>query len=118
MSRKNFVRFSALILALALVLPAVTPLAMAKDAKGSVKTDITISTSVWLGGKELKAGEYSFVADDSKVTVSHDGKLVAEAPIQWQDGNKAASSAVIVDGDHVKEIRFGGKTRAAVIQQQ
>jgi hypothetical protein len=118
MSRSHFVRFSALILALALVLPAVTSLALAKEAKGTVKTDVTIATSVWLAGKELKAGEYSIVADDSKITVMHDGKTIVEAPIQWQDGrSKADSSAVVVDGNQVKEVRFSGKTRAAVLQQ-
>jgi hypothetical protein len=117
MSRSHFVRFSALILALALVLPAVTSLALAKEAKGTVKTDVTIANSVWLAGKELKAGEYSIVADDAKVTVSHNGKMIVEAPIQWQDGRgKAEASSVVLEGNKVKEIRFGGKTRAAVLQ--
>jgi hypothetical protein len=118
MTRSHFVRFSALILALALVLPAVTSVALAKEAKGTVKTDVTIASSVWLAGKELKAGNYSILADESKLTVSHDGKLIVEAPIQWQDGRgKAEASSVVVEGNQVKEIRFGGKTRAAVVQQ-
>ena len=117
MTRSHFVRFSALILTLALVLPAVTSLALAKEAKGTVKTDVTIANSVWLAGKELKAGEYSIVADDAKVTVSHNGKMIVEAPIQWQDGRgKAEASSVVLEGNKVKEIRFGGKTRAAVLQ--
>src|ERR1700733_13564912 len=105
MTRSHFVRFSALILALALVLPAVTSLALAKEAKGTVKTDVTIATSVWLAGKELKAGNYSILADESKLTVSHDGR------------GKAEASSVVVEGNQVKEIRFGGKTSAAVVQQ-
>jgi major membrane immunogen (membrane-anchored lipoprotein) len=117
MIRNRVVRFSALFLALALALPAVSSLAQARESKGNVKTEITIANNVWLGGKELKPGQYNFVADGSKVTVTLDGKKVVEAPIQWQDGKgKFNSSAVVIEGHEVKEIRFGGQTRAAVVQ--
>jgi hypothetical protein len=118
MQHNRTVRITALILALALVLPALSSVALAKESKGNVKTDITIAGSVWLAGKELKAGVYSFAADGTKVTVSHNGKTIAEAPIQWQDGRgKAEYSAVVVEGNQVKEIRFSGQTRAAIVQQ-
>jgi len=43
--------------------------------------------------------------------------MIVEAPIQWQDGRgKAEASSVVLEGNKVKEIRFGGKTRAAVLQ--
>jgi hypothetical protein len=119
MQHNRVVRITALLLALALVLPALTSVALAKESKGNVKTDITIASSVWLAGKELKAGVYSFVADGTKVTVSHDGKMIAEAPIQWQDGTaKSDYSAVVLEGNQVKEIRFSGQARAAIVQQQ
>jgi len=118
MQHNRTVRITALILALALVLPALSSVALAKESKGNVKTDITIAGSVWLAGKELKAGVYSFAADGTKVTVSRNGKTIAEAPIQWQDGRgKADYSAVVLEGNQVKEIRFSGQTRAAVVQQ-
>lgn len=116
MQHNRIVRFTALFLALALMLPAVSSLALAKDSKGAVKSEITIANTVWLAGKELKAGQYSFAVDGTKVTVSRDGKTIVEAPIQWQDGkDKSAYSAVVVEGNQVKEIRFSGQTRAAVV---
>jgi hypothetical protein len=118
MQHNRVVRFTALLLALALVLPALSSVALAKESKGNVKADITIAGSVWLAGKELKPGVYSFAADGTKVTVSHDGKTIVQVPIQWQDGRpKSGYSAVVLDGNQVKEIRFNGQTRAAVVQQ-
>jgi len=116
MQQNSIVRFTALFLALALILPAVSGLALAKDSKGTVKSEFTIASSVWLAGKELKAGQYSVVVDGTKATVSRDGKTIVEAPIQWQDGRaKSRSSAVVIEGNQVKEIRFSGQTRAAVV---
>ena len=118
MLRNRVVRFTALFLALALVLPAVSSIAAAKESKGTVKSDITIANTVWLAGKELKAGDYNFVADGSKLVVSRDGKKIVEVPIQWQDGRaKSSYSAVVTEGNQVKEVRFSGQTRAAVLEQ-
>jgi len=116
MQHRSIVRFTALFLALALILPAVSSLALAKDSKGTVKSEIIIASTVWLAGKELKAGQYSVVVDGTKATVSREGKTIVEAPIQWQDGRaKSPSSAVVLEGNQVKEIRFSGQTRAAVV---
>jgi|SRR5208282_456352 len=118
MSRNQFVRFSAVLVALALLLPAVSGLALAGEAKGKVKAEISIANDAWLAGKQLKAGEYTFTADENKLTVLKQGKVVAEAPIQWQDAtSKYAMNAVVLDGNQVREVRFSGKNRTAIVQQ-
>jgi hypothetical protein len=46
------------------------------------------------------------------------GKVVAEAPVQWKDGDKKEfATHVVLDGNNIKEIRFAGRTRYIVIQQ-
>ncbi|MFZ0635509.1 MAG: hypothetical protein WA755_16815 [Candidatus Acidiferrales bacterium] len=117
MSRNQFVRLSALLLTLALMIPVAASLASAKDSKGTAKADIEIVNTVTFGSTELKAGEYSFVADGTKVQAKRNGKVVAEAPIQWQDRKeKSESSSIVLEGNQVKEIRFNGQTRTAIVQ--
>jgi hypothetical protein len=111
MSRRGMnIVFSALA-ALALALP-VAARHDANDNKSAVKASMDLVTPATLGGTQVKPGSYSVSADDSKVSLFRDGKLVAEAPIQWKDAPaKARYSAVVTDGDQIKEIHFNGKAK-------
>ena len=118
MYRNKIVRLSALLVAMALLLPITSSLANAKESKGgTLRADIEVIGSVMIGSTPLSAGNYAFVADESKLHVTKNGKVVAEASIQWQDGKpKADSSSLVIDNNQIKEVRFGGKTRSAVVQ--
>jgi hypothetical protein len=103
-----------LLAALALVIPASARNNGAKDSKSTVSVTMDLVNNATIGGKQLKPGTYDVKADDAKVTLSVNGKVVAEAPVQWKDEkNKAKYSAIITDGDanQVKEVHFNGKTR-------
>ena len=109
---------AALTLALAIAAQA----APAKDAKSTVtpivKTDVTLLSSATLGGTDLKAGEYSVTADDTHVKFSKGGKVIAEVPVQWKDeSSKRDQTALVRDGNQIKEIHFGGKMKYVEITQ-
>ncbi len=117
MSRRTFFNFFAGLVMLALVLPAGAGPRVAKDGKTTLKGTFMLPNAVTIGGKELKPGSYWVVADGSKVTISQDGKVMAEVNAQFVEGqNKQHSSAVVLDGNQVREIRFAGKSRYVVIQ--
>lgn len=110
-------RLAAILAVLAISFSFIPSKSLAKDVKSGWKATIYVSSSVMLGGKELKPGDYQFTAEDTNLKVTRDGKLITEATIQWQDGqSKAGSNSLVVEGNQVKEIRFGGKTRSAVLQ--
>src|ERR1700733_4100788 len=110
-------RLAAIIAVIVFSIPFISSTSLAKDTKTSmVKTSIYVSSTVMLGGKELKPGDYQFIADGTNLKVKRDGKVVTEATIQWQDGQKAGSSSLVVEGNQVKEIRFGGKSGRAILQ--
>lgn len=67
---------------------------------------------VTLAGTQLKPGTYTVTANDTKVTLSINGKVVVEAMAQWKDQpNKSKYSAFVSSEGKVKEIHFAGKTR-------
>lgn len=116
MSRALVTRVITAALVLAMTIPVLGAKVLSKD-NGAVKTSITLSSPVTIGGKQLKAGQYSVIADESKVTFKVDGKVVAEAPAQWQDAkSKFDTSSVVLEGNDIREIRFGGKSRYVVIR--
>lgn len=91
-------------------------LAIAASAQ-PIHSTFTLPVPAKLAGTDLKPGDYSVTADDAKVTLSFNGKVVAEAKVEWKDGaSKAPLTSLLIDGDEIKEIRFGGKTRYAVVQ--
>ncbi len=117
MSSRMLFSFFAGLLALALALPAVAAPRVAKDGKPTMKATLSLPDPVTIGGKQLKPGDYQVAADGTKVTITQYGKVVAEANAQFVDGtDKQKANAVVLDGDQVKEIRFGGKSRYVVIQ--
>jgi hypothetical protein len=72
--------------------------------------DIQNPTS--LSGKPLKPGSYRITADDAKVTVEQNGKVIAEAAVQWKDeSSKARYTTIVSDERGIREIHFGGRTR-------
>ena len=96
------------------------PAIAARDAgtknANAITTTMDFLHAVTLGGKELKPGSYHVTANDTKVTVEQNGKVVAEAPVQWKDETrKPLYSNIVSSGDQVTEMHFAGKMRYAVI---
>ncbi len=115
MQRMVLKQWLFLFLALVTVVPALA--AVAKEFKLPVKATIEVVSPATIAGKELKPGSYRVVAEESKITLSQNGKVVAEAPVQWAEANdKEPETDIVLEGNAIKEIRFGGKTRYVVIQ--
>jgi hypothetical protein len=108
--RMNFV--VTILAALALVIPIAARADDSKTVKPVSRVAVDLHSAATLAGKDLKPGTYQLSADDSKMTISRDGKVVAEAPIEWKDGqSKASYTSVITDSDKITEVHFGGKTK-------
>lgn len=89
-----------------------------KDSKSKANTTVELIKDAAIGGKQVKAGTYDVKASETKLTLSHDGKVVAESPIEWKDEqSKSTYSSVVVDGGAVKEVHFNGKTRYAQLSE-
>lgn len=106
------------------VAPILIALVMAMPVAARVGTDTTklasasmqILNTISLGGTQIKPGTYKVIADDSKVTLEQNGKMVAQAPVVWKEGSvKAIYSNIVTIGDQVTEIHFGGKMRYVAI---
>ena len=116
MSRRKMNCMLPMFAALALMLSIATHTTPAKDAKSTVtpivKSDVKLLNPAKLAGADLKAGDYSVTADDTHAKFSKGGKVIAEVPIQWKDENsKSKFTTVVVEGDQIKEIHFGGKMK-------
>lgn len=99
---------AGLILAIPLAAHAFAP---AKNPNATTTT-VDIFNAVLLAGKQLKPGTYVVTADDTKVTLALNGKVVAEAPAQWKDrAGKAQNSTVVEIEGKIKQIHFAGKAR-------
>jgi hypothetical protein len=118
MSRRSMNRVFGVIAALALLLSVAAQTAPAKPTKASVTTTMSLLNPAQLAGKQLKPGDYAVTVDENHVTVSMNGKIVAEAPVQWKDETeKAKYSAFVAEGSKITEIHFGGKTRFCTISE-
>src|SRR3984885_7632449 len=116
MSHRKMNGVLTILAALALVLSIATHATLAKDAKSTVtpivKTDLRLLSPATFGGTGLKAGEYSGTADDTHAKFLRNGKVFAEATVQWKDESaKAQSTAVVVSDSQIKEIHFSGKMK-------
>ena len=103
-----------LIVPILVALLVAMPLAARDTAKNGKATtaEVQILSAVTLAGKQLKPGTYRVRADDSKVTLTMGGKVVAEAPVEWKDEtNKPSNSNIVTNADQLKEIHFSGKMR-------
>ena len=111
MSRRPLSFVLSVLVALAVAMPIAARGAYAKDSKATTAT-LDILNAATLGDKQIKPGTYRISADNSKVTLERDGKMVAEAPVQWKDeAGKARYSAFVTDGSQIREIHFSGKTK-------
>jgi len=107
-----------LVMPILVALLVAMPLAARDAAKNGKATsaDLEIFSIVTFAGKQLKPGTYHIIADDSKVTLSTNGKVVAEAPVEWKDETtKPRYSKIVTTDDQVKEIHFNGKMRYVAI---
>jgi hypothetical protein len=117
MSRRSLIRVIAVLAVAAIAVPALAGIALAKDSKATVKATLDLISAATLAGTPLKPGIYSLVADESKMTLKQGSKVVAEAPVHWKDADKKEfATNVVLEGNSIKEIRFGGKTRYLVVQ--
>jgi hypothetical protein len=117
MSRRPLSVVLSAVVALAVVIPIAARDAAAKDTKATTTT-IDLFSAVTVGGKDLKPGTYRITADDSRVTLELNGKVVAQAPVQWKDETrKPADSRIVTQNNQLKEIHFGGKMRYVEISE-
>jgi hypothetical protein len=123
MSRRNLFTIAVAAAVLAGI-PAISsvpafaaPRPKSANAKSTLKTTVAVMHDGTLGGKPVNKGTYTLEADESKVTLSSHGKVVAEASAEWKDDKgKASADTIVTDAGAIKEIRFGGKTRYLSIQ--
>jgi len=102
---------------LAIALPSLAGVAAGKDAKTTTVT-LDVLSAATLAGKEIKPGTYRVAVDGTKVTLARDGKVVAEAPVQWMDEtSKASYSSFVIENNHIKEIHFSGKMQYVKIME-
>jgi hypothetical protein len=119
MSRRSVNQVMTVFAALVLLVAIAAQTAPAKDTKAGVTTaTMSLLAPVTVAGHELKPGDYAVSADETHVKISMNGKVVAEAPVQWKDEtSKAKYSAFVSEGNKVTEIHFGGKTRFVAIAE-
>ena|SRR5579863_1360065 len=111
MSRRKVTSLLPIFIAILLAMPLAARTASANNSK-STNANMDILSQVSLNGKQLKPGSYVVSVDDTKVTLSMNGKVVAEAPVQWKDeASKSRYTNIVASGDQVKEIHFSGKMR-------
>ena len=118
MSRRSMNRVMTVFAALALLVAVAAQNAPAKDTKAGVTTTMSLLNPATFAGKELKPGDYAVTADETHVRISMNGKVIAEAPVQWKDEtSKARYSAFVSQDNKITEIHFGGKTRFVAIAE-
>ena len=89
MSQRRIAQFAAVAVIVAMLLPVLAVPAGAKDLKATLKAQISVVSAVTLGGKQLKAGSYTFIADESKVQVLSEAvKLLRKFPSSGKTQNR------------------------------
>jgi hypothetical protein len=112
MPRRTLSFVLSVLVALAVAMPIAARGAYAKDSKATVTAILDILDATTLGGKHIEPGTYRVSADDSKVTLERDGKMVAEAPVQWKDEtSKARYTNIVTEANKITQIHFSGKMR-------
>jgi hypothetical protein len=118
MSRHSMKQIFTILAALVVLVSISAQIAPAKDTKAGVNTTMSLLNPTTLAGKDLKPGDYAVTVDDTHVRLSLNGKVVAEAPVQWKDEtSKARFSAFVINDNKITEIHFGGKTRFVTIAE-
>jgi hypothetical protein len=111
-------RVMTVLAALVMLVAIAAQTAPAKETKAGVTTTMSLLNPATFAGKELKPGDYAVTADETHVRISMNGKVIAEAPVQWKDEtSKARYSAFVSQDNKITEIHFGGKTRFVAIAE-
>ncbi len=110
MKTNSFVRSMALLAAIALAVPA-----FAKP----VSQDYQLSRKTIVGKSELNAGEYRFLIDGNKVTVTKGRNTLAESEGRWEERDKKYENTELVStaNGQLLELRFAGKKSVFVLNQ-
>jgi hypothetical protein len=117
MNRRIVSGFLGAVMALAIAMPALAGSRTSGEAKHEIKTTFTLPSAVMVGTQQLKPGVYDVIAKDTQVTFRKDGKTVAQANVQWKDNStKVPATSVVLDGNQLKEVRFGGKTQSILVE--
>jgi hypothetical protein len=77
-----------------------------------------ITDPTTIGSTQLKPGEYQLKVEDNanQLQIMQHGKVVAVVPVQWvQLQQKPSNTAVVLDGNKITEVEFGGNTQAVQI---
>lgn len=116
MSRSKMIQVSSFIATLVLVLSIGLQTLSAKDSKADTASIFTIQNATSLAGQTVAAGDYKVSVTETQLTMSKNGKVVAQAPVQWRDEpSKATRSTIVTDGNKITEFHFGGKNRFVAV---
>ncbi|HEV2615284.1 MAG TPA: hypothetical protein VGU63_01595 [Candidatus Acidoferrales bacterium] len=116
MKYNKLVSLFAVVLMLAVAIPAMASPKGAKMSKALAKGHFTVVGGEMLNGTALTPGEYNVVANDSTLSFFRGNKLIAEAPIQWKDGaQKVGQNAIVTESGKIQEVRFKGQNRSVVV---
>jgi hypothetical protein len=116
MSRSKMIRVSTLVAALMMMLSIGLQTLAAKDAKVDTSSVFTIQNAASLAGQSIAPGDYKVSVTETQLTVSKDGKVIAQVPVQWKDEtSKPHYSTIVTEGGKITEFHFGGKTRFVVV---
>lgn len=116
MSRSKMIRVSTLVAALMMMLSIGLQTVSAKDAKVDTSSVFTIQNAASLAGQSIAPGDYKVSVTETQLTVSKDGKVIAQVPVQWKDEtSKPHYSTIVTEGGKITEFHFGGKTRFVVV---
>jgi hypothetical protein len=114
MSRRGVNLVVRMLVVLTLAMPLAARRVRADGSKTSATMDVL--TAVSLNGKHLKPGTYTVTAEGSKVTIAQNGKVLAEASVEWkEESSKPSNSNIVTNNDEVTEIHFGGKMQYVAI---
>src|SRR5450631_2315133 len=117
MLRSKTIQVSTIVATLMLVLSIGLQTLSAKDTKaGDTSSVFTIQNPTSLAGQTIAPGDYKVSVTETQLTMSKNGKVVAQVPVQWKDEtSKPHYSTVVTDGSKITEFHFGGKTRFVAV---
>jgi hypothetical protein len=116
MSRSKMVQVSTVVAALVLVLSIGLQTLSAKDTKADTSSVFTIQNATSLAGQSIAPGDYKVSVTETQLTLSKNGKVIAQVPVQWKDEtNKPHYSTIVTDGGKITEFHFGGKNRFVAV---
>jgi|HubBroStandDraft_2_1064218.scaffolds.fasta_scaffold340477_2 hypothetical protein len=101
------------------LLAAFTLLTLAAPVWAHTRTaSALISETTTIGSTQLKPGEYQLKVEDNanQLQIMQHGKVVAVVPVQWvQLQQKPSNTEILLDGNKITEVEFGGNTQAVQI---